>query len=101
VKKETPKPREEAFVYMFYGRAGHLDEFYNTSPSNSCNLILIIIVTLSLNQVWNKFNLILSKFKFRSEFHFHLNMFDLWSKCPKQNLFQIFKSTLMKIFIIF
>jgi hypothetical protein len=25
--KETPKLREEAFVYMFYGRAGHLDEF--------------------------------------------------------------------------
>jgi hypothetical protein len=27
VRKETPKPREEAFVCMFYGRAGHLDEF--------------------------------------------------------------------------
>jgi hypothetical protein len=27
VRKETPKPREEAFVYMFGGRAGHLDEF--------------------------------------------------------------------------
>jgi hypothetical protein len=27
VKKETPKPREEAFVCMFCGRAGHLDEF--------------------------------------------------------------------------
>jgi hypothetical protein len=26
-RKETPKPREEAFVYMFCGRAGHLDEF--------------------------------------------------------------------------
>jgi hypothetical protein len=26
-KKETPKPREEAFVCMFCGRAGHLDEF--------------------------------------------------------------------------
>jgi hypothetical protein len=26
-RKETPKPREEAFVCMFYGRAGHLDEF--------------------------------------------------------------------------
>jgi hypothetical protein len=25
--KETPKPREEAFVCMFCGRAGHLDEF--------------------------------------------------------------------------
>jgi hypothetical protein len=25
--KETPKPREDAFVYMFCGRAGHLDEF--------------------------------------------------------------------------
>jgi hypothetical protein len=25
--KETPKPREEAFVYMFCGRPGHLDEF--------------------------------------------------------------------------
>jgi hypothetical protein len=27
VMKETPKPREEAFIYMFCGRAGHLDEF--------------------------------------------------------------------------
>jgi hypothetical protein len=27
VKKETPKPRGEAFVCVFYGRAGHLDEF--------------------------------------------------------------------------
>jgi hypothetical protein len=27
VKRESPKPREEAFVYMFCGRAGHLDEF--------------------------------------------------------------------------
>jgi regulator of replication initiation timing len=25
--KEIPKPREEAFICMFYGRAGHLDEF--------------------------------------------------------------------------
>jgi hypothetical protein len=28
VKRESPKPREKAFVCMFYGRAGHLDEFY-------------------------------------------------------------------------
>jgi hypothetical protein len=27
VRKETPKLREEAFVCIFYGRAGHLDEF--------------------------------------------------------------------------
>jgi hypothetical protein len=27
VRKETPNPREEAFICMFYGRAGHLDEF--------------------------------------------------------------------------
>jgi hypothetical protein len=27
VKKESPKPREEAFVCMFCGRVGHLDEF--------------------------------------------------------------------------
>jgi hypothetical protein len=27
VRKETPKPREEAFIYMFYGHSGHLDEF--------------------------------------------------------------------------
>jgi hypothetical protein len=26
-RKETPKPREEAFIHMFCGRAGHLDEF--------------------------------------------------------------------------
>jgi hypothetical protein len=28
VRKGTSKPREEAFVCMFCGRAGHLDEFY-------------------------------------------------------------------------
>jgi hypothetical protein len=28
VRKETPKPREEEFICMFYGCAGHLDEFY-------------------------------------------------------------------------
>jgi hypothetical protein len=28
VRKETLKPREEAFICMFCGRAGHLDEFY-------------------------------------------------------------------------
>jgi hypothetical protein len=27
VKRETPKPRYEAFLCMFYARAGHLDEF--------------------------------------------------------------------------
>jgi hypothetical protein len=27
VRKETPKLREEAFICMFCGRAGHLDEF--------------------------------------------------------------------------
>jgi hypothetical protein len=27
VKRETPKPREEAFICMFCVRAGHLDEF--------------------------------------------------------------------------
>jgi hypothetical protein len=27
LRKETPKTREEAFIYMFCGRAGHLDEF--------------------------------------------------------------------------
>jgi hypothetical protein len=27
VRKETPKPREESFICMFCGRAGHLDEF--------------------------------------------------------------------------
>jgi hypothetical protein len=27
VRKETPKPREEAFICMFGGHAGHLDEF--------------------------------------------------------------------------
>jgi hypothetical protein len=26
-RKETPRPREEAFICMFCGRAGHLDEF--------------------------------------------------------------------------
>jgi hypothetical protein len=28
VRKETLKPREEVFVCIFCGRAGHLDEFY-------------------------------------------------------------------------
>jgi hypothetical protein len=27
VRKKNSKPREEAFIYMFCGRAGHLDEF--------------------------------------------------------------------------
>jgi hypothetical protein len=27
VKRESPKSREEAFVYIFFSRAGHLDEF--------------------------------------------------------------------------
>jgi hypothetical protein len=27
VKRESPKLREEAFIFMFCGRAGHLDEF--------------------------------------------------------------------------
>jgi hypothetical protein len=27
VRKEIPKFRQEAFVYMFYGRTGHLDKF--------------------------------------------------------------------------
>jgi hypothetical protein len=27
VRKETPKPREESFICMFCGHAGHLDEF--------------------------------------------------------------------------
>jgi hypothetical protein len=27
VRKETPMPRVEAFICMFCGRAGHLDEF--------------------------------------------------------------------------
>jgi hypothetical protein len=27
VKKETPKPRDDAFICMFCGHAGHLDEF--------------------------------------------------------------------------
>jgi hypothetical protein len=28
VKRENPKPRDDAFICMFCGRAGHLDEFY-------------------------------------------------------------------------
>jgi hypothetical protein len=28
VRKETPKPRDEDFIYIFCGRAGHLDKFY-------------------------------------------------------------------------
>ncbi len=27
VKRESPKPRVEAFIFMFCGRGGHLDEF--------------------------------------------------------------------------
>jgi hypothetical protein len=28
VRKKIPKPRDEAFICMFCGHAGHLDEFY-------------------------------------------------------------------------
>jgi hypothetical protein len=28
VKRESSKPRDDAFIYMFCGRAGHLDEFF-------------------------------------------------------------------------
>jgi hypothetical protein len=28
VKKNTPNPTAEVYICMFYGRAGHLDEFY-------------------------------------------------------------------------
>jgi hypothetical protein len=28
VRKETPKPREKAFICMFCGHPGHLDKFY-------------------------------------------------------------------------
>jgi hypothetical protein len=28
LRKEIPKPREKAFIYMLCGRASHLDEFY-------------------------------------------------------------------------
>jgi hypothetical protein len=27
VKRETPKSRDDVFIYMFCGRTGHLDEF--------------------------------------------------------------------------
>jgi hypothetical protein len=29
VRKEITKSRDEAFIYIFYGRAGHLDEFFS------------------------------------------------------------------------
>jgi hypothetical protein len=35
VRKDTPKPREEAFVCMFYGHAGHLDELCFWRKRNS------------------------------------------------------------------
>jgi hypothetical protein len=44
----------------------------NTPLSNSCNLVLIMVVIVSLNQVWNKFKRILSKFKSISIFHFFI-----------------------------
>jgi hypothetical protein len=28
LRKEALKPRDEAFIYIFYGHAGHLDELY-------------------------------------------------------------------------
>jgi hypothetical protein len=43
---------------------------YNTLEFNSCNLTQIRIVIISLNQVWNKLNQILSKLKSISEFNF-------------------------------
>jgi hypothetical protein len=42
----------------------------NTPVFNLCNFVLIMNVIISLKQIWNKFNQIVSKFKTRSEFYF-------------------------------
>jgi hypothetical protein len=66
--KETPKPREEAFVCIFCGRAGHLDEFSSgkrelrggmlsmlethiVMSSSISHLILILVFRLTLTLV--------------------------------------------------
>jgi hypothetical protein len=38
VRKETPKPGQDAFIYMFCGHAGHLDDFLprTSSRASSC-----------------------------------------------------------------
>jgi hypothetical protein len=68
VRKETTKPREDAFVCMFCGRAGHLDEFcfwhkksgrgtlilletHIVMCSLICRLILILVFRLVLTVV--------------------------------------------------
>jgi hypothetical protein len=45
VKKETPKPREEAFVCMFCSHASHLDECCFLS----LNLSMLIWICFSAN----------------------------------------------------
>jgi hypothetical protein len=55
VKRESPKPREEAFVCIFYSRAGHLDEllFSRAMPHTSSRAFGIVLVhertTMCLN----------------------------------------------------
>jgi hypothetical protein len=42
VKKETPKQREEAFICMFCGGAGHLDEFcFRARELRTCALSMV------------------------------------------------------------
>jgi hypothetical protein len=49
MKKETPKPREDAFVCMFCGCAGHLDEFCLKLRGGALSMLEIHIVMSSLN----------------------------------------------------
>jgi hypothetical protein len=58
-----------AFVGNFM-KKGKGSGSYNSLEFNSCNLTQIRIVIISLNQVWNKLNQILSKLKSISEFNF-------------------------------
>jgi hypothetical protein len=68
VKRESPKPRDEAFMCMFCGRAGHLNEFpsgerelrgcvlsmletHIVMSSLICRLLLILVFCLALTIV--------------------------------------------------
>jgi hypothetical protein len=54
VRKEIPKLRDEAFICIFCGHAGHLDEFYSvTRESRRCALIMLEIdIIMSLLVFW-------------------------------------------------
>jgi hypothetical protein len=42
VRKESNKPREEAFIYMFCGRAGHWDEFASVARESRRGVLIML-----------------------------------------------------------